>query len=99
MTAHVLAYLPRIPRLVAAEFRQYPGRYPDRDRDPRRYAGRDPGGYPSRDSGRYTARAAAVLGGRGVRLALLIASLLAGLVIAALTVHLAAPWHLARFGN
>lgn len=33
-----------------------------------------------------------VLGGRGVRLALLVASLLAGLVIAALTVHLAGPW-------
>ena len=33
-----------------------------------------------------------VLGGRGTRLALLIASLLAGLVIALLTVHLAGKW-------
>jgi hypothetical protein len=41
-------------------------------------------------------RVAAVLGGRGVRLSLLIASLLAGLAIAGLTMHLAAPW---QFGN
>ena len=34
----------------------------------------------------------AVLGGRGLRLALLVASLLAGLVIALLTVHLASKW-------
>jgi hypothetical protein len=33
-----------------------------------------------------------VLGGRGTRLALLLASLLAGLVIALLTVHLAGNW-------
>ena len=33
-----------------------------------------------------------VLGGRGTRLALLIASLLVGLVIALLTVHLAGNW-------
>jgi hypothetical protein len=33
-----------------------------------------------------------VLGGRGTRLALLTASLLAGLVIALLTVHLAGNW-------
>jgi hypothetical protein len=33
-----------------------------------------------------------VLGGRGTRLALLIASLLVGLVIALLTVHLAGKW-------
>jgi hypothetical protein len=35
-----------------------------------------------------------VLGGRGTRLGLLIASLLGGLVIALLTVHLAAKWEL-----
>ena len=35
--------------------------------------------------------------GRGVRLSLLVASLLAGLLIAVLTVHLAAPWHVASF--
>jgi hypothetical protein len=34
-----------------------------------------------------------VLGGRGTRLALLIASLLAGLLIALLTVHLEGRWH------
>ena len=54
---HVLAYVPRVPRLLAAE-----------------------------------ARAREVLAGRGTRLALLIASLLAGLVIALLTVHLAGKW-------
>jgi hypothetical protein len=58
MTTHVLVYLPRLPRLIAAEFPP------------------------------------AVLGGRGMRLSLLAASLFAGLVIAALTVHLATPWHL-----
>ncbi len=39
-----------------------------------------------------TGRAMEVLGGRGTRLALLLASLLAGLVIALLTVHLAGNW-------
>ena len=57
ITIHVLAYLPRLPRLLAAE-----------------------------------GRAAQVLGGRSARLALLIAALLAGLVIALLTVHLAGKW-------
>ncbi len=33
-----------------------------------------------------------VLGGRGTRLALLVASILAGLVIALLTVHLTGKW-------
>ena len=70
MTVHVLAYLPRLPRLIAAEFR------------------------PVSNQGSYTYRGAVFLGGRGVRLSLLIASLLAGLMIAVLTVHLAAPWHL-----
>jgi hypothetical protein len=37
-------------------------------------------------------RAMRVLGGRGPRLALLLASLLAGLVIALLTLHLAGKW-------
>jgi succinate dehydrogenase/fumarate reductase cytochrome b subunit len=54
---HVLAYVWRLPRLLAAE-----------------------------------ARADSVLGARGIRLALLIASLLAGLVVALLTVHLAGGW-------
>jgi hypothetical protein len=60
ITIHVLAYVPRLPRLLAAETRGV--------------------------------RAMEVLGGRGTRLALLIASLLAGLVIALLTVHLASRW-------
>ena len=60
ITVHVLAYVWRLPRLLAAEAR--PG------------------------------RATEVLGGRGTRLALLLASLLAGLVIALLTVHLAGNW-------
>jgi len=64
---HVAAYLPRLPRLLAAEARG---------------AGR-PGG---------AGRALDILGARGSRLALLIASLLAGLVIALLTVHLAGKW-------
>jgi hypothetical protein len=33
-----------------------------------------------------------VLGGRGTRLALLVASILAGLVVALLTVHLTGKW-------
>jgi len=57
LAIHVAAYVPRLPRLLAAE-----------------------------------ARAREVLAGRGTRLALLIASLLAGLVIALLTVHLAGKW-------
>jgi hypothetical protein len=91
MTVHVLWYLPRIPRLLGAEFRGTAipeGRAPDHGR-----AGDY--GYP----GRYTGRAAAVLGGRGMRLSLLVASLLAGLVIAMLTVHLAVPWHFAHLHN
>jgi hypothetical protein len=53
---HLVAYVPRLPRLLAAETRR------------------------------------TCLGGRGTRLALLIASLLGGLVIALLTVHLAGNW-------
>ena len=60
MAVHVLAYVWRLPRLLAAEAR--------------------------------TGRAMEVLGGRGTRLALLVASLLAGLVIALLTVHLTGKW-------
>jgi hypothetical protein len=61
IVVHVLAYVPRVPRLLAAEAR---------------------GGGPL----------LGLLGGRGARLALLSASLLAGLVIALLTVHLAGKW-------
>ena len=48
------------------------------------------GGWPA-------TRAAHALGGRGVRLSLLIASLAAGLVIALLTVHLAGAWETGGF--
>jgi hypothetical protein len=77
MTIHVLAYAPRLPRLIAAEVRGTP--------DP------ENGGYVG--AGRHASRAVAALGGRGMRLGLLIASLLCGLVIAMLTVHLAGNWH------
>ncbi len=76
MAVHVLAYLPRLGRLLTAESRSH--------------------GHSARHAG-YTARTAAVVGGRGLRLSLLAASLLAGLVIALLTVHLAAPWQFASF--
>lgn len=72
MTIHVLAYLPRLPRLLAAEARG---------------VSLEAGG-----AGRHRRRAVQVLGGRGTRLALLAASLLGGLVIALLTVHLAGRW-------
>ena len=48
-------------------------------------------------AGRHARRAAAVLGGRRARLALLSGALLVGLVIALLTVHLAGAWE-APFG-
>src|ERR1700722_17788148 len=78
ITVHVLAYAWRLPRLLAAEARGVA------------LAGgetgeRDNAGQPSR-------RAVEVLAGRGARLALLSASLLAGLLIALLTVHLAGNW-------
>lgn len=77
MAVHVLAYVPRIPRLLAAEVRGVA--FPE--------GGHGAGGW-------QTSRAATVLGGRGVRLTLLIGSLLGGLVIAMLTVHLATAWQL-----
>lgn len=76
MTIHVLAYLPRLPRLLASEARGT--------------AAGETEGWPGRG---YSGRGLAALGGRGLRLALLVASLVAGLVIAMLTVHLAVPWH------
>lgn len=84
MAVHVLAYLPRLPRLLAADFRGAAT------------AGQGARGGDSRP-GLYTSRAAAVLGGRGVRLSLLAASLIAGLIIAVLTVHLVAPWQAGSF--
>ena len=78
MTIHVLAYLPRLPRLLAAEARGVA--HPEGGADGHAVAGR------------HARRAMEVLGGRGTRLALLLASLLAGLVIALLTVHLEGQW-------
>jgi hypothetical protein len=75
---HVLAYVPRLLRLLAAEAR---GVSLARGKSGGRAGG-----------GRHARRAMEVLGGRGTRLTLLIASLLAGLVIALLTVHLAGKW-------
>jgi hypothetical protein len=75
---HVLTYVWRLPRLLAAEARG--GSVPHDEADG--HAG----------GGRHASRAMQVLGGRGTRLALLIASLLAGLVIALLTVHLVGKW-------
>ena len=79
LTIHVLAYLPRLPGLLASEARGA--------------AAREADGPPTRLGRGYGGRATAALGGRGLRLALLVASLVAGLVIAVLTVHLAVPWH------
>jgi hypothetical protein len=77
MVIHVLAYVPRLPRLLAAEARGI---------------SLEEGG--TSPAGRHARRAMEILGGRGTRLALLIASLLVGLVIALLTVHLAGRWEL-----
>jgi hypothetical protein len=78
ITIHVLAYVPRLPRLLAAEARGVSV--------PQGETGGQAG------AGRHARRAMEVLGGRGTRLALLVTSLLGGLVIALLTVHLAGRW-------
>ena len=80
---HLLAHVPRLPRLLAAEARGVS------------LPQGETGGHA--DAGRQARRAMEVLGARGTRLALLIASVLAGLVIALLTVHLAGKWE--SFGN
>ena len=81
---HVLAHVPRLPGLLAAEARG--GTLTQRGTG-------GPAGLQ-----RPARRALEVLGGRAARLALLIASLLAGLVIALLTVHLAGHWQCAPPG-
>jgi hypothetical protein len=78
ITVHVLTYVWRVPRLLAAEIRGVA--LADGET-----------GRPA-DAGRPARRAAQVLAGRGTRLVLLSAALLAGLVIALLTVHLAGNW-------
>ena len=78
MAIHVLAYVWRLPTILAAEARG---------------VSLSEGGTGGQTAaGRHARRAAEVLGGRGTRLALLVASLLAGLVIALLTVHLTGKW-------
>ena len=78
MAIHVLAYVWRLPAILAAEGRGVS------------LTGTGTGGQTG--AGRHARRAVEVLGGRGIRLALLVASLLAGLVIALLTVHLTGKW-------
>jgi hypothetical protein len=68
MTIHVLAYLPRLPRLIGPDVGVGPG----------------------------LGRARVVLAGRPARWLLLAASIAGGLVIARLTLHLAAPWASSR---
>ena len=80
---HVLAYVSRLPRLLAAEARGVA--LPE-------------GAAGSAAARRHARRAMEVLGGRGTRLALLSASLLAGLAAALLTVHLAGRWELGPGG-
>lgn len=80
----MLAYVWRLPRLLVAEARGIS-----------RTAGETDGQAAAGPAtvGRTAARRTAqVLGGRSIRLALLAASLLVGLVIALLTVHLAGNW-------
>jgi hypothetical protein len=78
LVIHVLAYVWRLPRLLSAEARGV--------------ACPEGAAAGSAAARRHARRAIEVLGGRGTRLALLTASLLAGLVIALLTVHLAGQW-------
>ena len=80
MAIHVLAYVWRLPAMLAAEARGVS--LPDGGQT----------GAGRTGAGRHTRRAVEVLGGRGTRLALLVASILAGLVIALLTVHLTGKW-------
>jgi hypothetical protein len=82
---HVLWYAPRLPRLLAAEARGV--------------ALRGEGDTGPASNGWRAGRASQVLGGRGMRLALLGAALLGGLVIALLTVHLAGPWEPGTFNR
>jgi hypothetical protein len=64
---------------------------------PRLLAGEFAGTSGQHSAASLAGRAGRRLGGRGLRIFLLVASLAGGLVIALLTVHLAAPWHTARF--
>jgi hypothetical protein len=98
MAVHVLAYVWRLPAILAAEARGVslpeggPGGQASGQASGQ--TGGQEGGQTGGQTGvgRHARRAAAVLGGRGTRLALLVASILAGLVIALLTVHLTGKW-------
>ena len=78
MAVHVLAYVWRLPRVLAAEARGV--------------ALSSDGSREQAADGRPVTGATRLLGGRRVRLSLLLAALVAGLVIALLTVHLAGAW-------
>jgi hypothetical protein len=78
IAVHVLAHVWRLARLLAAEARG--DAVPQGETD----------GHPG--AARHARRVMLILGGRGTRLALLFASLLAGLAIALLTVHLVGKW-------
>src|SRR5215472_10773900 len=67
MTVHVLAYLPRLPRLMAAELGTAAPGLPT-------VPGHSASGGTTASGRPAPGRAAAVLGGRGVRLSLLVAS-------------------------
>ena len=90
MAVHVLAYIPRLPRLLAAEARGVA--LPEDGAGGYAGAGGQAGASGPSPAGRHARRAMEVLNGRGTRLAMLVASLLAGLVIALLTVHLEGHW-------
>jgi hypothetical protein len=75
---HVLAYAPRLPRLLVAEARG--AALPEGETSAHARARR------------HARRVVDIVSGRGIRMALLAASLLGGLVIALLTVHLAGKW-------
>jgi hypothetical protein len=78
MVIHVLAYAPRLPGLLIAEARG---------------AALPAGETTARErASQHARRVVEIVGGRGTRMALLTASLLGGLVIALLTVHLAGKW-------
>jgi hypothetical protein len=68
--------------------------------EPASRSARHAASYSPAHSGSHAARPiVSRLGGRGLRISLLIASLAGGLVIALMTVHLAAPWHFAHIGH
>ena len=93
MAIHVLAYVWRLPRLLGAEVRGVSSSGTSGSSGSSGSSASFEGEAGGQGvAGRHARRAMEVLGGRGTRLALLVASLLAGLVIALLTVHLTGKW-------